>query len=99
AILVGRVMESTGRSWIAWTILTPTLGGMLGGAFGFLDVRLLHHDAGEVGAFALVGMGAAFAGIVRAPITSVLIIFEMTGSYGLILPLMISNMTAFGLAR
>ena len=38
-------------------------------------------------------MGAVFAGIIRAPITSVLIIFEMTGSYDLILPLMISNMT------
>src|SRR4029078_10271230 len=50
-------------------------------------------------AFALVGMGAVFAGIIRAPITSVLIIFEMTGGYGLILPLMIANMTAYGLAR
>ena len=44
-------------------------------------------------------MGAVFAGIIRAPITSVLIIFEMTGGYGLILPLMIANMTAYGLAR
>lgn len=44
-------------------------------------------------------MGAVFAGIIRAPITSVLIIFEMTGSYELILPLMISNMTAYALAR
>ncbi len=40
-----------------------------------------------------------FAGIIRAPMTSVLIIFEMTGSYGLILPLMIANMTAYGLAK
>ena len=46
-----------------------------------------------------MGMGAVFAGIIRAPITSVLIIFEMTGSSGLLLPLMISNMTAFALAR
>src|SRR5947207_15153214 len=44
-------------------------------------------------------MCALFAGIIRAPITSVLIIFEMTGGYGLILPLMIANMTAYGLAR
>jgi CIC family chloride channel protein len=44
-------------------------------------------------------MGAAFAGIVRAPMTSVLIIFEMTGGYGLVLPLMIANMSAFALAR
>ena len=41
-------------------------------------------------------MGAVFAGIIRAPMTSVIIIFEMTGSYGLILPLMIANMTAYG---
>ncbi len=44
-------------------------------------------------------MGAVFAGIIRAPITSVLIIFEMTGSYELILPLMISNMTSYAIAR
>ena len=85
-------------------IFAPALfiGGMLGGVFGILDVNLLNpggNAANEIGAFALVGMGAVFAGIVRAPITSVLIIFEMTGSYGLILPLMITNMTAYGLAR
>jgi CIC family chloride channel protein len=82
-------------------IFAPSLfiGGMLGGAFGYIDRVVLQHSSSDVGAFALVGMGAAFAGIVRAPITSVLIIFEMTGSYGLILPLMISNTTAFALAR
>lgn len=75
------------------------IGGMLGGAVGFLDQIVLHHSGNEVGAFALVGMGAVFAGSIRAPITSVLIIFEMTGSYGLILPLMIANMTAYVLAH
>jgi CIC family chloride channel protein len=82
-------------------IFAPALfiGGMLGGAIGHLDGRLLHHADSQVGAFALVGMGAVFAGIIRAPITSVLIIFEMTGNYGLILPLMIANMTSYGLAR
>lgn len=82
-------------------IFAPSLfiGGMLGGLFGYLDVFILHHATKEIGAFALVGMGAVFAGIIRAPITSVLIIFEMTGSYELILPLMISNMTAYALAR
>jgi len=44
-------------------------------------------------------MGAVFAGIIRAPMTSVLIIFEMTGGYGLVLPLMVANMTAYALAR
>jgi len=82
-------------------LFAPSLfiGGMLGGAFGYIDSLVFHHSSVDVGAFALVGMGAVFAGIIRAPITSVLIIFEMTGSYGLILPLMISNMTAFALAR
>jgi CIC family chloride channel protein len=82
-------------------IFAPALfiGAMLGGMFGFFDVNALNHPNSEIGAFALVGMGAVFAGIIRAPMTSVLIIFEMTGSYGLILPLMISNMTAYALAK
>jgi CIC family chloride channel protein len=82
-------------------IFAPALfiGGMLGGVVGLVDAKVLGHGGNEVGAFALVGMGAVFAGVIRAPITSVLIIFEMTGSYGLILPLMISNMTAYAIAK
>lgn len=82
-------------------IFAPALfmGGMLGGAIGYLDVIVFHHPADSIGAFAVVGMGAVFAGIVRAPMTSILIIFEMTGGYGLVLPLMIANMSAFALAR
>jgi chloride channel protein, CIC family len=75
------------------------IGGMAGGAVGYIDVTLFHHSPQSIGAFALVGMGAFFAGSIRAPMTSILIIFEMTGSYGLILPLMIANMTSFALAR
>ncbi len=51
------------------------------------------------GAFALVGMGAVFGAMIRAPITSVLIIIEMTSGYGLILPLMIANISAYIIAR
>ena len=82
-------------------IFAPALfiGGMLGGMVGSLEVNILGHPGTEIGSFALVGMGAVFAGIIRAPITSVLIIFEMTGSYGLILPLMIANMTSYGISR
>jgi CIC family chloride channel protein len=82
-------------------IFAPSLfmGAMLGGAVGYLDVTVFHHSTDAIGAFAVVGMGAVFAGIVRAPMTSVLIVFEMTGSYGLVLPLMIANMSAFALAR
>jgi CIC family chloride channel protein len=82
-------------------IFAPTLfiGGTLGGAIGTLDATWFHRSDESVGAFALVGMGAVFAGVIRAPITSVLIIIEMTGGYSLILPLMIANMTAYVLAR
>ncbi len=82
-------------------IFAPSLfmGGMLGGAVGYIDVAVFHHPADSIGAFAVVGMGAVFAGTVRAPMTSILIIFEMTGGYGLVLPLMIANMSAFALAR
>jgi CIC family chloride channel protein len=82
-------------------IFAPVLfiGAMTGGAFGFLDSFAFGHPPDQLGAFALVGMGAVFAGVIRAPMTSVLIIFELTGGYGLVLPLMIANMTAYGLAR
>ncbi|HVW27382.1 MAG TPA: chloride channel protein [Polyangiaceae bacterium] len=82
-------------------IFAPALfiGGTLGGAIGTLDQTVLGHVDEPIGAFALVGMGAVFAAIIRAPMTSVLIIIEMTGGYSLILPLMIANMTAYVLAR
>lgn len=82
-------------------IFAPSLfiGAMLGGAFGGLDAILFDHQTEALGAFALVGMGAVFAGIVRAPMTSVLIIIEMTDGYSLILPLMIANMSSYLIAR
>jgi CIC family chloride channel protein len=82
-------------------IFAPSLfiGGMLGGAIGVLDVAVMGDPPTAIGSFALVGMGAVFAGVIRAPITSVLIIIEMTNGYSLILPLMIANMSAYGLAR
>jgi CIC family chloride channel protein len=82
-------------------LFAPTLflGGMVGGAIGTLDARWLGHLDEPIGGFALVGMGAVFSGVIRAPITSVLIIIEMTRGYSLILPLMIANMTAYALAR
>ncbi|MFV0389922.1 MAG: chloride channel protein [Pyrinomonadaceae bacterium] len=78
-------------------IFAPVLfiGAMLGGVFGFADIAALGHNEHELGAFALVGMGAVFAGVVRAPITSVVIIFEMTGAYSLILPLMLANAISY----
>ena len=50
---------------------------------------------GNVGAYALVGMGAAFAGIIRVPLTSVIMIFEVTRDYSIIVPLMIANLLSY----
>jgi CIC family chloride channel protein len=82
-------------------IFAPSLfiGAMLGGAFGALDRVVFHHPQATLGAFALVGMGAVFSGTIRAPMTSVLIIIEMTSGYELILPLMIANMSSYAIAR
>jgi CIC family chloride channel protein len=75
------------------------LGAMLGGAVGTMAHHLLPGYTATPGAYALVGMGAVFAGIVRVPMTSVLMIFEMTRDYAVIVPLMIANMTSLFISR
>ena len=70
------------------------IGAMLGGTIGSVAHRLLPAHTATAGAYALVGMGAVFAGIVRAPMTSVLMIFEMTQDYAVIVPLMIANLVS-----
>ncbi|PSH05579.1 MAG: chemotaxis protein CheA [Acidobacteria bacterium] len=70
------------------------LGAMLGGAVGTVAHHLLPIYTAAPGAYALVGMGALFAGIVRAPMTSVLMIFETTRDYSVIVPLMIANLAS-----
>jgi CIC family chloride channel protein len=71
------------------------LGAMLGGIVGNAANHFLPNYVGTPGAYALVGMGTAFAGIVRAPMTSVVMIFEITRDYAVIVPLMISNLVSF----
>ncbi len=71
------------------------IGAMLGGAVGTVAHQILPDFTGGVGAYALVGMGALFAGIVRVPLTSVIMIFEMTRDYSIIVPLMIANLISF----
>ncbi len=71
------------------------LGAMLGGVVGNVANHFFPNTVGTPGAYALVGMGTAFAGIVRAPMTSVVMIFEITRDYAVIVPLMISNLVSF----
>lgn len=81
-------------------IFAPSMfiGAMIGGTLGQVVAAAFPNSPTAPGAFALVGMGAMFCGVIRAPITSVLIIFEMTSNYSLILPLMIANATSYLIA-
>ena len=81
-------------------IFGPSLfiGAMLGGTVGTVAHHFFPSHTATPGAYALVGMGAVFAGVVRTPMTSVLMIFEMTQDYAVIVPLMISNLVSLFIA-
>jgi CIC family chloride channel protein len=74
------------------------LGAMLGGAVGSVAQHFFPSYVASPGAYALVGMGTAFAGIIRAPMTSVVMIFEITRDYAVIVPLMLSNLVSYFIA-
>lgn len=77
-------------------VFAPTLftGAMLGGAFGYGVKYFAPGIPIDVGAYALVGMASVFGAAARAPLTAMLIVFEMSNDYNLILPLMAAGMTA-----
>jgi len=90
-------------------LFSPTLfiGGMLGGVAGLGLVELSHYwsmlggveESQIIGGCVLLGMGAMFGSVIRCPFTSLIIIFEMTGNYSLILPLMAGNILSWAIAR
>jgi CIC family chloride channel protein len=82
-------------------ILTPTLfmGAAFGGLFGDAVHLLDPHSQSQLAAYAVVGMGAFLAGTTHAPLTSILLIFEMTLNYDVVLPLMLACVTAHYVAR
>src|SRR5208282_4124843 len=75
------------------------MGAMLGGMVGMIEQQLLPSIAVPLGAYALVGMGALFAGILRAPMTSVFLVLEISGNYAIILPVIIANALAYLISR
>ena len=77
-------------------VFAPSLfiGAVLGGSFGSLVHFWMPDLTGPSGAYALVGMAAVFAGTSRAPITAILILFEMTQDYRIILPLMLATVVS-----
>jgi CIC family chloride channel protein len=75
------------------------LGAMAGCAYGSVLHHALPGTIGPAGAYGVVGMGAVFAAASRAPITAVIIVFELTGDYRIILPLMFAIAVAAGVSR
>jgi CIC family chloride channel protein len=98
AMFVLRFLLSIGSYGVgtAGGIFAPllVLGGLMGLLVGELSQSIFPAAVPEPTAFAVVGMAAAFAGIVRCPLTGIMLIIEMTGHYELVLPLMLSSFTA-----
>jgi len=97
-------LSTTTLSFVTGTpggLFAPTLfmGAMLGGAVCGIERHIAPAATGPIGAYALVGMGTMFAGILRAPMTSVFMIVEVSGNYSIVLPLMISNTIAYLVSR
>ena len=95
---------ATGISFVSGTpggMFAPTLfiGAMLGGAVGGFEHLLAHRPAESIAGFALVGMGTFFAAFLRAPITSVFMVLEVSGHYSMIVPTILSNMIAYFISR
>ena len=82
-------------------VFTPSLfvGAALGAGVGVVATRFAPHVTGDYGGYALVGMGCLVAGTTRAPIMAVMVLFELTRSDGIILPLLLGCITASLVAR
>src|SRR5436189_2285244 len=82
-------------------IFAPSLyiGAMAGGTVGLVVRHFAPFPTAEPGAYALVGMGTLFAGIIRAPMTSVFMIFEITQDYQILVPLMAANLLIFTISK
>lgn len=101
-LLVAKLFASvvTIGSGSAVGTLAPSLftGAALGGAVGAIAVELLGLPSST--GFALVGMAAVFAAVVRTPLTAIILVFELTGDYDLVLPLMLAvGIASFGADR
>ncbi|HHR6029181.1 TPA: H(+)/Cl(-) exchange transporter ClcA [Providencia alcalifaciens] len=75
------------------------LGTLFGGIYGYAALELFPNYSIEVGTFAIAGMGALFAATVRAPLTGIVLVLEMTNNYQLILPMIITCIGATMVAQ
>lgn len=104
ALLGALKIVSTGLSFSSGTpggLFAPVLfmGAMIGGAVGMAEHQIVPNLAIPVGSYALIGMGTLFAGILRAPMTSVFMILEVSGNYSIIVPVILSNAIAYFISR
>jgi CIC family chloride channel protein len=104
AILAAAKIIATLLSFVSGTpggMFAPTLfiGAMLGAAVGGAQHALLPHLTGSPGTYALVGMGVLFAGFLRAPMTSVFMVLEVSGNYSIIVPVIVANAFAYVISR
>lgn len=104
AILAGLKILATMLSFVSGTpggMFAPTLfvGAMLGAAVGGAEHVLVPHLTGSPGTYALVGMGVLFAGFLRAPMTSVFMVLEVSGNYSIIVPVIVANTIAYVISR
>lgn len=103
-ILAGLKILSTTVSFVSGTpggMFAPTLfiGAMLGGAVGGVEHILFPQLAGSIATYCLVGMGVLFAAFLRAPMTSVFMVLEVSGNYSIIIPVMVANTIAYLISR
>ncbi|HEY6768864.1 MAG TPA: chloride channel protein [Candidatus Sulfotelmatobacter sp.] len=104
AILAGLKILATTLSFVSGTpggMFAPTLfiGAMLGGAVGGVEHLAFPQLSGSTGTYVLVGMGVLFAGFLRAPLTSVFMVLEVSGNYEIIVPVIVANTFAYLVSR
>jgi CIC family chloride channel protein len=104
ALLAGLKIVATLLSFVSGTpggMFAPTLfiGAMLGAAVGGAEHALVPHLNVSPGTYALVGMGVLFAGFLRAPMTSVFMVLEVSGNYSIIVPVIVANTFAYVISR
>jgi CIC family chloride channel protein len=103
-ILAGLKIIATILSFVTGTpggMFAPTLfiGAMLGASVGGVEHIFFPQLAGSTGTYALVGMGVLFAGFLRAPMTSVFMVLEVSGNYSIIVPVIVANTFAYVISR
>jgi len=103
-MLAGLKIVATLASFVSGTpggMFAPTLfiGAMLGAAVGGVEHIFFANLSGSTATYALVGMGVLFAGFLRAPMTSVFMVLEVSGNYSIILPVIVANTFAYVISR